>query len=675
MKEGRKVTNYFETDGVSLTRCFENETLRIEPWGNDSLRVRSTFRSSFTGADWALLPCKTAVTNTTVNISDEKAVITNGKIKAEILSNGKIFFYNQKGNVLLEEYMKNRDNINEYCSTLSIKPRDLRPIPGVDDYSLTVRFESVPDEKIFGMGQYQQPFLNLKGCTLELAHRNSQVSVPFAVSSLGYGFLWNNPAIGTAVFGKNLTEWKAYSTKEMDYWITAGDTPAEIEQSYARVTGTVPMMPDYAMGFWQCKLRYQTQEELLSVAREYKKRHIPLSAIVIDFFHWTRHGEWKFDPEYWPCPEDMIRELKSMGIELVVSIWPTVDHESENFDEMKKKGYLVRTDKGLETHMEFLGNCVFFDATNPGARRFIWEKAKKNYYDKGVRSFWLDEAEPEYNGNYDYDIFRYYSGPVLQTGNIYPSMYSKAFYDGMKSEGENDILNLVRCAWAGSQRYGALVWSGDIHSSFRAMREQFGSGINMGLAGIPWWTTDIGGFLGGNPDDENFRECLIRWFEYGTFCPVMRLHGERLPHKKPLGTTGGGQFFSGAGNEIWSFGDKAYEILKKYILIREKLKPYIKDLMKEAHEHGTPVMRAMFYEFPDDKSAWDCEYQYMFGPDILVAPVFHENEREREVYLPSGTQWKNSATGESFEGGTTVSCKAPIDIIPLFIRRGSSVSL
>lgn len=664
----------FYIDGQRLIRENCHETLCIEPWGENSLRVRATYLNEFTKENWALQEMPGSKAQAKIFIGEEKAEICNGKIKAQVLNDGKITFYNQRNQVLLEEYLRHRMNLNEYCSALSIRGRDFHPITG-GDYQLTARFESVPDEMIFGMGQYQQPFLDQKGCTLELAQRNSQVTVPFALSSLGYGFLWNNPAIGQVNFAKNRIEWSARSTKQLDYWITAGDTPAEIEESYAGVTGTVPMMPEYAMGFWQCKLRYQTQEELLNVAREYKKRNIPISVIVIDFFHWTKHGEWKFDPEYWPDPEAMVKELNEMGIKLMVSIWPTVDHESENFDEMRSKGYLVRNDRGIDTHMEFLGNNVFFDATHPGARAFIWDKVKNNYYDKGIQLFWLDEAEPEYGGAYDYDHYRYHSGTVLETGNIYPAMFSKTFYDGLKSLGHEKIINLVRCAWAGSQRYGALVWSGDIHSSFRALREQFGSGLNMGIAGIPWWTTDIGGFLGGNPDDPEFRECIIRWFQYGTFCPVMRLHGERLPHQKPLGKTGGGQFFSGAANEIWSYGDEAYAIFEKYIRLRERLKPYISNLMQEAHEKGTPVIRPLFYDFPDDKTAWQVNDEYMFGPDLLVAPIFYEKQRSRTVYLPAGAEWKNAFSGEIFGGGQSVECDAPLDIIPLFVRDNANLPI
>lgn len=656
---------YFEEKDGALCYRYDAERLIIMPWGPNSLRIKSTKGPDMPMEDWALIEPKSS--NAKISIEEYSAKIVNGKITAVINQIGKLEFYNQKGELLLEEYVRNRkDMYSSTCSSLEVEGREFKPIIG-GDYHLSMRFVSNPDEKIYGMGQYQQPFLDVKGADLELAHRNSQASVPFALSSLGYGFLWNNPAVGRVNFGKNITTWEAYSTKKLDYWITAGDTPAEIEEAYADATGKVPMMPKYAMGFWQCKLRYQTQEELLEVAREYKKRNLPISVIVVDFFHWPLQGEWKFDPTYWPDPDAMIKELKDMGIELMVSIWPTVDYRSENFDEMMNKGLLVRTDKGFRICMNFMGNTIHYDPTNPEAREYVWQKAKKNYYDKGVKIFWLDEAEPEYSV-YDFENYRYHLGPNVQVGNIYPMMYAKTFFDGMKAEGQEGIINLLRCAWAGSQRYGALVWSGDIHSSFKSLRNQFAAGLNMGLAGIPWWTTDIGGFFGGHIDDPDFHEVLIRWFEYGTFCPVMRLHGYRWPFKPQYGTTGGAECVSGADNEVWSYGDKVYEICKKYLKIREAMMPYITTLMEEAHKKGTPVMRPMFYDFPEDKLCWDNESQYMFGPNILVAPIMEKGRTEREVYLPVGSNWTNAWTKEEMEGGQTILVDAPIDQIPLFLR-------
>lgn len=661
----------FQKQENRLVYRYDAETLWIEPWGENSLRVRACKQAKMPEENWALLPVEQV--SCQILIEEDKAEIRNGKICAQISCHGKITFYHQDGRVLLEEYTRDlRDMFSSKCSALKVEAREFKPILG-GDYHLSVRFESGSrDEKIYGMGQYQQPLLNLKGADLELAHRNSQASVPFALSSLGYGFLWNNPGVGRCVFGANVTTWEAVSTKGMDYWITAGDTPAEIEEAYANVTGKVPMMPEYAMGFWQCKLRYQTQEELLQVAREYKRRGLPISVIVIDFFHWPKQGEWKFDTTYWPDPDGMVQELKEMGIELMVSIWPTVDNTSENYQEMLEKGYLVRCDRGIRIGMDYQGNTIHYDATSPEAREYVWQKAKKNYFDKGIRIFWLDEAEPEYNV-YDFDNYRYYLGPNVQIGNLYPRCYAQTFYEGQQQAGQENIINLLRCAWAGSQRYGALVWSGDIHSSFESLRNQFAAGLNMGLAGIPWWTTDIGGFHGGDPKNPEFRELLVRWFQYGTFCPVMRLHGDRVPRQPQVGTTGGAGCCSGAENEVWSFGEKAYEICKVYLEMREKLKPYITEQMQAAHEKGTPVMRPLFYDFPADAVCWECEDAYMFGPDVLVAPVLYAKASERQVYLPAGETWVEYWSGKQFDGGQTITVSTPIEQIPLFLRGGKKV--
>lgn len=647
---------------------YDAEELWIEPWGRDSLRIRATKNSEMPDRNWALK--EQADTGAVLRETEDGAEIINGKIRAAVSRAGKIFIYNQKNEILLEEYWRNRRNVlDPKCSAIEVEAREFKPNIG-GDYHLTMRFESQdPEEKIYGMGQYQQPYLNLKGADLELAHRNSQASVPFMISSRGYGLLWNNPSIGRVVFGRNIMSFEAYATKGLDYWVTAGDTPAEIEEAYASVTGTVPMMPEYGLGFWQCKLRYQTQEELLEVAREYKRRNLPIDLIVIDFFHWPKQGEWKFDPVYWPDPEGMIRELKEMGIELMVSIWPTVDRESENYEEMLEKGYLIRTERGYRTGLDFQGATVHYDATNPKARDYLWNKIKKNYYEKGIRVFWLDEAEPEYTA-YDFDNYRYYLGTDLEIGNIYPVEYARNFYEGMEKEGQKNIVNLLRCAWAGSQKYGALVWSGDIASSFGSMRNQLAAGLNMGLAGIPWWTTDIGGFHGGNPDDPDFRELFVRWFQWGTFCPVMRLHGDREPRQPQVGTTGGASCRSGAANEVWSYGEEVYEICKKYLKIRELMRDYTRDLMREAHEKGTPVMRTLFYEFSQDKEAWNVEDEYLYGSQVLVAPVLEAKARERKIYLPGeNTLWQDSETGEEFHGGSWISRSVTLETMPVFVRK------
>jgi Alpha-glucosidases, family 31 of glycosyl hydrolases len=657
-----------------LERRYDSELLVIEAWGENSLRIRATRRQALTGNDWALMPRPRSAAAVKIG-EDGSGSIRNGKLEARINKEGWLSLNNTKGELLLEEYWRNRADLSRYTSTLNLAGRELKPIPG-GDWGITLRIEAQEGEKIFGLGQYAEPFLDKKGSVLELAHRNMQSSVPFALSSRGYGFLWNNPAVGRVSFARNITEWTVQDSLELDYWVTAGDSPADIEEQYAAVTGTVPMMPDYGLGFTQCKLRYRNQAELLEAAREYKRRGLPIDMIVADFFHWTVQGEWTFDPIDWPDVEGMVAELKGMGIELMVSIWPTVDTRSRYYQEMLEKGYLIQVDRGMRINMNWMGETLFFDPTDQGAREFVWSKAKEHYYDKGVRVFWLDEAEPEF-GIYDFDIYRYRMGPALQVTNIYPMMYAKAFYDGLKSVGQTEILNLVRTAWAGSQRYGALTWSGDINSSFRSLREQLAAGLSMAIAGIPWWTTDIGGFIGGKPEDPSFRELMVRWFQWGAFCPVFRLHGERLSPKPPLTPYHGEikQFGSGADNEVWCYGDDAYGILAKYMHMRERLKPYVKEQMRAAHEKGTPVMRPLFYDFPKDQAAWDVEDEYMFGPDLLVAPVTTEGARERDLYLPAGSRWTNAFTGECFEGGRRIAVAAPLEEIPLFLRDGAQLPI
>ncbi|KAH7010082.1 glycosyl hydrolases family 31-domain-containing protein [Ilyonectria destructans] len=660
---------FFNRDGV-LVYKYDAEQLWIQPWGPNAFRVRATKSGVMPTQDWALeqpLP-----TESHISISDDSSSISNGKAKAVISRLGKVTIENAKGQIILEEYTRNRrDILDPKCSAIEVEARELRPIPGTDNYHLTMRLESIdPNEKIFGMGQYQQHQMNLKGQDIELAHRNSQASVPFALSSLGYGLLWNNPSIGRAVFGTNIMSFEAYSTNALDYWIVLGDTPAEIEEAYADATGKVPMMPEYGLGFWQCKLRYQTQEELLEVAREYQRRSIPLDLIVIDFFHWPKQGEWKFDPLYWPDPDAMVKELKEMKVELMVSIWPTVDKKSENYQHMLEHGYLIRTDRGVRTGLDFEGETIHIDATNPEARQYLWRTVKENYYSKGIKTFWLDEAEPEYTA-YDFDNYRYFLGSNLTIGNIYPVDYAKAFYEGMVSEGQTDVVNLLRCAWAGSQKYGALVWSGDIASSWSSLRNQLTAGLNMGIAGLPWWTTDIGGFHGGDPDDDKFRELFVRWFQWGTFCPVMRLHGDREPRQPQVGTSGGATCCSGAANEVWSYGPDVYDICRRYIQIREQLRDYTRTLMREAHERGTPIMRPLFYEFPDDNKCWEISTQYMYGDKYLVCPVLGPEVKNMEVYLPPleiGKRWTALSGNETYDGGKVVLVPCPLSEMPVFVK-------
>lgn len=663
--------NYFERTENSLIFRYNGETVKLQPWGRNSLRVTASFLGGLSDDSIALLkPCGQDSEAAEITISDCNSVISNGKITAECHVNPwgsmlQITYKNSDGKVLLREIPTG--------GALMKKARDFKPLPG-GACRIKASFCPEPGEKLYGMGQYQQEILDLKGCNLELAHRNSQASIPFYISSVGYGFLWHNASIGEVHFGTNTTEWVAQSGRQLDYWITAGDTPAQIEEAYADVTGKAPMMPEYGLGFWQCKLRYYNQEQVLSVAREYKKRNIPLDVIVIDYYHWPRCGDWRFDEEYFPDPKAMVAELKEMGIETMVSIWPQVDFRSENYEEMKQQGLLVKSNAGIDVQMLFHGNNVFMDPTNPRTREYVWEKCRKNYAGLGIRTFWLDEAEPEFT-TYEFEHYRYHMGPVAEIGNVYPREYSRLFYEGQQNSGQDDIVNLVRCAWVGSQRYGALVWSGDIMSSYEDFRKQICAGIHMGISGIPWWTTDIGGFHGGEIEKPEFKELLVRWFQFGTFCPVMRLHGCRQPGETIINKAGEVREWTGADNEVWSYGDDICEILVQYIALRERMRDYTRSLMREAHERGLPVIRALFFEFPGDSECCGIKDSYMYGQDILVAPVCHENAFSRRVYLPKGAVWTDANSGKIYEGGITVEVPAPLGQIPYFLRDGRQAQL
>ncbi|WP_072724587.1 TIM-barrel domain-containing protein, partial [Bifidobacterium lemurum] len=466
-------THTFRALGNALEWTGDGEYLRIEAWGANSVRVRARLMEPIAPADWALLEPETT-TAPTITIEGNAdggttATLTNGDIvvTAEANAEGsacRLGFAKTDGTVLLRE--------SSDGGALRLRARKYESLPGGGTRA-TVTFDANDTEHLYGMGEYQQPVMDLKGTTLELAHRNSQVSVPFMLSSAGYGFLWHNPAVGRATFARNTTQWQASVCDQIDYWITTGANPAQIERQYADATGHAPVMPEWGLGFWQCKLRYWNQEQLLEVAREFKRREIPIDLIVIDFFHWPLMGDFRFDEEFWPDPKAMADELHEMGIKLMVSVWPQIDLESENYDEMRRRNYLAKTRQGKDVGMWWPRDNQFFDATNPEARAFVWALSKKNYTDLGVDAFWLDEAEPEWGGDYDYDHYLYHLGPVNKVGNVYPQLYNKTFYDGQLSIGrQDDIVNLTRAAWAGSQRYGSLVWSGDVHSTFTDLKAQ-----------------------------------------------------------------------------------------------------------------------------------------------------------------------------------------------------------
>ena len=670
---------------------------RIEAWGADSVRVRAGLGrlvedlpgalldpagpgSDYSAADPAAayqppvieLPPAGAITRSAesslgaaLGLEGPPAVLRHGALRVEVTPAGVISFLRSDGTELLAE---------QPAHFWWPGPRHFTPLGG-GRHRIEQTFRAYDGERVYGLGQHQHGLLDQKGAALDLVQRNTEVTVPFLLSSRGYGLLWNNPAVGAVELAGTATRWIAHEARQIDYWLTAADTPARILGRYADATGHSPVLPAWATGFWQSKLRYRTQDELLGVAREYRRRGLPLAAIAADFFHWPSLGDWAFDPAEWPDPKLMVAELESMGTKLMVSVWPSVNPAAGNWSALRENGLLIGTETGPETHTKWIDKAspeptsvAFYDATNPQARAFIWEAVSRSYGEAGVNVFWLDACEPEIVPLHHANL-RFWAGPGAEVANLYPREHARAFREGAEAAGDEDGMTLCRSAWAGSQRYGAALWSGDVGVDFATLRRQIAAGLNTALSGLPWWCADIGGFHGGDPDDPAYREVMVRWFQFGAFSPLFRMHGDREP-RTPLGRD-----MTGGPNEVWSYGEQAYEIMADYITLRERLRPYIQEQMATAARDGVPPMRALFLEFPGDPRAWEIADEYLFGPDLLVAPVLEAGATSREVYLPAGAEWTDAWTGDVVEGGRVHEVAAPLDRIPLFLRDGARLPI
>ena len=663
------MVSYHDDDGILEVR-HRHEVIRIQGWGTDSVRVRAAQYRIPAGSAGALGDAPPAGTTSHVKVEGGRAALISGRLRVEVTFDPAesypeplITFRGPGGEELVAESREHfwMPGARVYAGNRS------------GAYEIHQQFAAYPGERLYGLGQRPHGRLNLKGLALDLVQRNGEVSIPFVLSDRGYGLLWNVPAAGRVEFADNATRWQAGQAREIDYWLTAAPTPKGILARYADATGHAPELPAWASGFWQSKLRYRTQDELLDVAREYSRRGLPLSVIVADFFHWSAMGDYRFDASEWPDPDAMVAELRDLGVELMVSIWPTVSPLSENYGEFFERGLLVGADQGAEFQQTIQDKgmaapmpVAFYDPTNPRTREYVWSLVQRNYLSRGIRVFWLDACEPELNPAHPANL-SLYAGPGAEVAGMYPRDNARLFAEGMAAAGQEQTVLLCRSAWAGSQRYGAAVWSGDIPATWESLRQQVRAGLNIAISGIPWWTTDIGGFHGGDPHDPAYQELMVRWFQYGVFCPLFRLHGDRLP-RAPTGFA-----MTGGPNEAWSYGDAAYQHIAAALRLRERLRPYIHEQMRVASRDGIPPMRPLFVDFPGDPDAWHVEDEFLFGPDLLIAPVLEPAASGRDVFLPAGRTWISAWSGDRHDGGSTVRVPVSPDRIPVFVSEGAEV--
>ncbi|HWA96467.1 MAG TPA: TIM-barrel domain-containing protein [Terracidiphilus sp.] len=566
---------------------------------------------------------------------------------------------------------------NHKDGTASID-RDRRS-PDAPFYTVGATFTSPPGEHYYGLGQNQEGFLDLRGHTIRcwndyLAPAAPTWCIPFMISSRGYALLWDNPSKTTIEPGFNEeTKFSSQVGDRVSFFVIAGPEPARLFAGYKLLSGPTHLLPKAAYGYIQCKQRYLSQQEMLSVAKGYRDRHLPADVIVLDWFYYTQMGQFDFDPKFFPDPAAMNKQLHDMGFETMISVWPRFTRNSRYYFKLRKNGWLIHLDDGTPIDglpYDRAGSDI--DTTNPQAAAWYWKTIRENILSKGFDSLWADETEPDLPPNGAY----FHIGPGTRYFNVYPLFHTRALYDGFrKDEPQERALILSRDAYLGVQSNGTIVWSSDIYPTWDTLKRQIPTGLNVAASGFTYWSNDTGGWqylpaihqpvhpplldpsdardnVGGYDD---YPELYTRWFEYAAFLPIFRTHGSR-------------KF-----NNVWNYGKQAELILEKYLRLRYDLMPYIYSLGYKSWQTGEPFMQALPIAFPADPKTADIRDEYMFGPAFLVAPVTDQGMTSRKVYLPAGTDWFNYWTNERVHGGQTIEVSAPIDTLPLFVRAGSII--
>ncbi len=558
-------------------------------------------------------------------------------------------------------------------------------------FTVGATFFSPPDEHYYGLGQNQEGELDHRGHALTceanyLAPAGPTWCVPLLVTNKGYGVLWDNPSSTVIEPGFNEhTRWVSKVGRRVSYFVIAGRNTDEIYSGYRLLTGSTPMLPKAAYGLIQSKQRYSTQAEVLAVANGYRERHLPLDMIVVDWFYYTKMGQFDFKPYDWPDPSAMNQQLHQMGIQTMISIWPRFTPDARFYDRILKAGWFEHLADGTPVNglpYDKAGSDI--DTTDPDAARFYWQITRDNIVAKGFDALWTDETEPDLPPNGAY----FHIGPGTEYFNVYPLFHTASIYDGYRREeklpgGETKrVAILSRDAYIGAQRNGTLFWSSDIYPMWDAMKRQIPTMLGVAASGIAYNGNDIGGWQGlpykhvpARPvlidpsearevvhQDDDYPELYVRWYEWGAFQPNFRTHGTR------------------EHNEVWSYGRQAEPILEKYLKLRYALMPYTYSLGWYTHETGAPFVRALFMDFASDPNINDpsdariaetLRYEYMYGPSLLIAPVTEQGETTRQVYLPAGADWYNYWTNEKLHGGQMVTVQAPIDTLPIFVKAGS----
>jgi alpha-D-xyloside xylohydrolase len=646
-----------QPDGVLLIN--KTGATRIQVCNDSILRLTYSPTGTFpktnelivTKTDWPAPSFKLESTDKDVTLITPRLRVNILKFNASITySENTISYRDQQGNPVYKRL------VNEESRTLT---------PAVVNGEKTYRAESFfniygSPEAIYGLGQQQAGVWNLRGASVDLSQENTNIAVPMFVSSFGYGVLWNNTS--RSKFNNRFANYLYLSSEvadTIDYYFIYGPEFDQIIAGYRELSGQAPMFGKWAYGFWQCKNRYKSQDEILGVAHKYRELNIPIDNIVQDWFWWNRKGEHVFNSKF-PDPKGMVDDLHKNNIHLMISVWPFFEPGSKEYDYMDKQGWFIEKFKYDKLPYHRAGMAVY-DATSADARKYYWSLMDKALFNIGIDAWWLDTVEPETEGQQDNILIGH--KVALGSGdryvNAFPLLTTGGVYNGQRAASDQKrVFILSRSAFAGAQRNAITAWSGDINSDFESFKRQIPAGLNYAVSGLPYWTTDIGGFVSGNPDDPAYRELFIRWFQFGTFSPIFRVHGTRTTDQ----------------NELWSYGPEAQKILVNFDRLRYRLMPYIYSLAwKTTSESYTP-MRPLVMDFRSDARVLNIGDQFMYGPAILVNPVTEPGATTRHLYLPK-TKWFDFWTGSTVEGGKSIDAAAPLDRLPLYVRAGSIVPL
>jgi len=639
-----------QKDAAGLTLTLERGALRFQVCTDSMIRVLYSPQREFPQvkeyvvikSDWPRAPFD-------VNEATDDITLTTAKLKIVVTKkDSSIIYYDSAGQKLAAE-----------------NDRTMTPveIKREKTYHLE-RFTNMWDtqEAFYGLGQHQGGVFNWRGESVDIVQDNTNISIPLLLSSKGYGIFWNNPS--RSRFNNRFVHAFYISSEvaeQMDYYFIYGPDFDRIISAYRELTGPAPLFGKWAYGYWQCKNRYDSQAEILGIAKRYRGEHIPLDNIVQDWFWWNTMGEPVWNKNY-PDPKTMVDELHKENVHLMVSVWPFFRPGSPVYDDMAAKNLFIDKTRVAGFHP---AGMALYDAFNPEARKYYWKLMNDALFKIGVDAWWLDTTEPETEGREEsillHSQVRMDGTPSsgARYANLFPLMTTAAVYQGQRAASDQKrVFILSRSAFAGAQRNAAAVWSGDVNPNWETLRRQISAGLNYSMSGNPYWTTDIGGFTVANPDDPAYRELYASWFQFGAFCPIFRAHGTRTTNQ----------------NEIWSYGPEIQRILTSYDLLRYRLLPYIYSAAwKTTSENYTP-MRALVMDFRDDSRVLNVGDQFLFGPSLLVNPVTEPGATTRHVYLPKG-KWYNFWTGESLEGGRAIDTPAPLAEMPLFVRAGSIVPM